>query len=126
MALQATAPSKLRYAVRRLADTPSFRSVCGFRQSLITETESEAVSLSHLHITNFSRKHYHLRTTEVYYVLDGRGVMELDDNEVEISSGDCVVIEPGCRHTARGDLKVVIIGVPPFQPDDVLFDDAIR
>ena len=111
-----------RYIVRNLLDADSFRSVCGFRRSLITEEESSQVSLSHLHITDFSRSHYHLRTTEMYYVLEGSGVMQLDDEVVEMKPGTCIVIEPGCRHTAKGDMKVLIIGVPPFRADDVLYD----
>ncbi len=115
--------TKIRFTVRRLEEIDLFRSVCGIRQSIITNADSQELSLSYLHITDFSRKHYHNRTTEVYYVLEGNGEMELDDETVGISPGTCVLIEPGCRHTARGDLKVLILGVPPFREDDVLYDE---
>ena len=115
--------TKTRYAVRRLDEVELFRSVCGFRQSIITHADSKELSLSYLHITDFARKHYHKQTTEIYYVLEGTGEMELDDETVEMLPGTCVLIEPGCRHTARGDLKVIIIGVPPFREADVHYDE---
>ena len=33
-----------------------------------------------------------------------------------------VLIKPGCRHRAVGDLKIVNVPVPAFDPEDEWFD----
>jgi hypothetical protein len=35
-----------------------------------------------------------------------------------------VLIKPGCRHRALGNLKIINIPIPTFDPDDEYFDDA--
>ena len=36
-----------------------------------------------------------LRTTEVYYILSGRGIMEINGEQREVSPGDAVYVPPG-------------------------------
>ena len=51
-------------------------------------------------------------------MLEGSGVMELDDERVEISPGDVIHIPPGVRHRAVGSLTILNIVTPPFDPAD--------
>lgn len=73
-----------------------------------------------------SQTHYHKRTTEVYYVLEGSGQMELDGERFDISTGDSVLIKPGCRHRAipaeGGVLRVLNCAIPAFDPADEFLD----
>jgi mannose-6-phosphate isomerase-like protein (cupin superfamily) len=68
-----------------------------------------------------SRKHMHKRTTEYYYVTEGVGEIELDDETVPIAKGDMIIVPPGVAHTARpttdAELHVLIIVVPPADGD---------
>lgn len=109
-----------RYVIRRTADVEEFRSVCGFRRSIITPEDTDAASVSHLRIHE-SREHYHKQMTEIYYVLSGEGSMVLDGEEHPIGAGDLVLIKPGVRHTSRGELEVLIVSVPPLESGDVWF-----
>jgi mannose-6-phosphate isomerase-like protein (cupin superfamily) len=68
------------------------------------------------------RTHYHKRMTEFYYVLDGQGQIELDEQRFDIGPGSAVMIRPGCRHRAIGKLKILNVPVPAFDPDDEWFD----
>lgn len=43
--------------------------------------------------------HWHTRTTEAFYVLDGTLALTLDDKTSMIGKGACVVVPPGVRHT---------------------------
>ncbi len=69
-----------------------------------------------------SRVHYHKRMTEFYYVLEGQGQIELDEQVFDIGPGSAVMIQPGCRHRAIGKLKILNVPVPAFDPDDEWFD----
>lgn len=119
---QQTTTQAKKYFVRHLEEVNTFRSVCGFRKSLITPEDSPVVGLSFLDISD-SRKHYHKSVTEVYYCLSGKGEMELENEVVTLEPGTVVYIPPGVRHTARGNVQVLIISVPPFETGDVHFDE---
>ena len=45
--------------------------------------------LATLHVTSIkdSVKHYHRECTEVYYILQGRGKMELNDDVIDVEPG---------------------------------------
>lgn len=109
-----------RASVRRLADQEEFRSTCGFRRDLTLSVPGEPLWFHYLRIQD-ARRHSHSRTTEYYFVVDGDGHIELDDERLPIGKGDLVVIPPGTRHdaipAAGGELHVLIVAVPdPTDP----------
>ena len=59
--------------------------------------------------------------TETYIVIEGRGLMEVDGDQFDISRGDQVVIPSGKsqRVTAQGDsdLRFYCLCTPRFLPD---------
>ena len=65
------------YLVRRLADAPTVPCPCGQSTRPLTRTETPACNLHVTFITD-SVLHYHKDCTEVYYILEGRGKMELN------------------------------------------------
>lgn len=80
-----------------------------------------------IHVTEISenaRLHYHKRLTETYFFLEcGPGAqMQLDDQIIPVRYGQCIVIPPGVRHRALGCMKILIIVLPEFDPDDEWFD----
>ena len=48
--------------------------------------------------------------------------MELDDERVPVKPGMAVMIPPLVRHRAVGQMKVVIVAHPKFNPEDEWFD----
>jgi mannose-6-phosphate isomerase-like protein (cupin superfamily) len=44
--------------------------------------------------------------------------MQLDDEIVPVSPGKCIVIPPGVKHRAIGKMKVLIMVLPKFDPED--------
>ena len=105
-----------RASVRRLVDQEEWRSTCGFRRDLVQVSKDEPVWFHYMRISD-SRKHRHARIIEYYFVVEGRGEMELDDETVPIAKGDMIVVPPGVFHTSRPaadeELHVLIIAVPP-------------
>lgn len=69
-----------------------------------------------------ARIHYHRKLTEIYLILEGEGSIELDGQVVPVKPMTAVLIKPGCRHRAVGKLRVAIIPVPAFDPEDEWFD----
>ena len=62
-------------------------------------------------ITSDAKLHYHKRLTETYYFLEcGPGAkMQLDDDVLPVKPGICIMIPPGVRHRAIGEMKVLIV-----------------
>jgi mannose-6-phosphate isomerase-like protein (cupin superfamily) len=80
-----------------------------------------------IHVTEISadaRVHYHRRLTETYYFLECSpgAQMQLDDELIPVKPGQCVMIRPGTRHRAVGKMKVLIVCLPKFDPEDEWFD----
>lgn len=80
-----------------------------------------------LHITDISedaRLHYHKTLTETYVFLECRSdaKMELDGEIISVRQYQSVVIPPGVRHRAIGNMKVLIVVLPEFDPHDEWFD----
>ena len=112
-----------RATVRRLADQDEFRSVCGMRRDLVGPAEDEPGLFHYMRIHD-SRKHYHRKTIEYYYVVEGVGEMELDDETVSISKGDMIVVPTGVWHTSRpttdDELHILICALPQgLEPGEV-------
>jgi quercetin dioxygenase-like cupin family protein len=65
-----------------------------------------------------AKLHYHKRATELYYVLEGEGVVLLDGAEHPVRKGSLVHIPPGVVHGARGRMRVLVIGIPDIADED--------
>jgi mannose-6-phosphate isomerase-like protein (cupin superfamily) len=71
-----------------------------------------------------TRRHYHVRSEEIYLVLDGSGLLEVDAETREVTAGDAIVISPGSWHelTAHGmGVRLLCCCVPPYADDDTFF-----
>lgn len=111
------------YLVRRQADAPTVPCPCGQSTRILTAADQDLCSLHVTSITD-SVKHYHQRCTEVYYILEGHGKMELNDDIIDVEPGTVVMIEAGTRHRLYSEegVKTIVFGMPPFDPEDEHFD----
>src|SRR5215468_6877766 len=91
---------------------------CGQIRPLIEERDGAAAEVHHLEITD-AKLHYHERTDEIYYVIDGSGRMVLDDAEIELSKGVTIYVPRGVKHRAWGKLEVLVICMPRGVLNDV-------
>jgi mannose-6-phosphate isomerase-like protein (cupin superfamily) len=106
--------------VRHEGHTPRERSSCGWRDRLISREDVSLAPAAWAHAVDIdgARQHYHKLSTELYYVLDGEGVVILDGVEQPISKGSLVHIPPGVVHGARGRMRVLVVGIPDIAEDD--------
>ena len=114
--------SKKLYSVVNMEEIESISCPCGSTRRAFTEDPEQLASLHLVNIKKDSETHYHKKLTEIYFVLDGEGVMELDGERIPVKKGHSIMIKPGCRHRAVGELKIINIAIPVFDPDDEWFD----
>jgi len=107
------------YAVAHLADIPPVACPCGHARRAFADVPWNQLATVHLtEISKDSRVHYHKKMTEIYTVLEGEGHLELDGDIIPLKPLTTVMIRPGCRHRAVGQLKLLIVPMPPFDPAD--------
>jgi mannose-6-phosphate isomerase-like protein (cupin superfamily) len=111
-----------RFHISRLNVLEPVACPCGQTRRAFAEESSGVASLHVVDISTDARTHYHRRLTEIYYVLEGEGEMELDGERHPVGPGDAILINPGCRHRAIGRLRVLNVPVPAFDPTDEFFD----
>jgi mannose-6-phosphate isomerase-like protein (cupin superfamily) len=109
-----------RTFVRHEGATPRERSTCGWRDRLISHEDQVTQPAAWAHAVDIdgARLHYHKRSTELYYVLEGDGVVLLDGEEHPVRKGSIVHIPPGVVHGARGRMRVLVVGIPDIAEDD--------
>ena len=100
------------------ADVQPWAETCGQIRPLIGAADGAAAEVHHVEIDH-ARLHFHERTDEVYYVIDGQGTMVLDDETIELHPGVVVYVPRGVRHKAVGKLVVLTVCIPPGVLDDV-------
>ncbi len=90
---------------------------CGFSRRIITVADDAVVGF---HVTDIgdAAAHFHRRTTEIYYVLEGEGRLLAGGSAFDVAPGTAAYIPPGCVHRGEGHFKAAIAVLPPFDPDD--------
>jgi len=72
-------------------------------------------------------RHYHARTEEIYYVLEGEGEMEVDGGHARVGPGDAILLPPGAWHQIRatggGELRFLCCCAPPYSHEDTYFQE---
>ena len=117
--------SEKGYIVRRIPqDVLPVPCPCGQSIRAITGKDNDLVSIHVVTISKDSKVHYHKKLTEFYYVLEGEGELQLDDDVIELRPNTLVMIKPLTRHRARGNLRILNIVSPPFdESDEFIVDD---
>ena len=72
-----------------------------------------------------TQRHHHAASEELYSVLEGGGLMEIDGDERQVGPGDTILIPPGARHrfvAGPGGARFLCCCSPPYSHDDTYFD----
>ena len=112
--------------VRHESESPKERSTCGWRHRLISRHDKELGVAAWVHAVDIdgAREHYHKRSAELYYVLEGEGTVRLDGLEHPVRKGSVVHIPPGVIHGATGRVRVLVVGIPDIAEDDLFFPES--
>ncbi len=106
--------------IRHEGHTARERSTCGWRDRLISREDEALHPAACAHAVDIagSKPHFHKRSTELYYVLEGEGTVSLDGVEHPVKKGSMVHIPPGVVHGACGRMRVLVVGIPDIADDD--------
>lgn len=110
------------YLLAQLDDIEPTRCPCGFSRRAFAVPENQLATLHVVDIQQDAVTHYHKKMTEIYFILEGEGFLELDGEKIPVRPMTSIMIKPGCRHRAIGQLKIVNVPIPAFDPEDEWFD----
>ena len=98
---------------------------CGSARRAFADVDDFPATVHVTEISTDAKLHYHKRLTETYYFLecDPGARMQLDNQFIDVHPGMSIMIRPGTRHRAIGEMKVLIMVFPKFDPADEWFDD---
>ena len=111
------------YLIEQLDQIESISCPCGTARRAFATPDNQVATLHLVDISKESRTHYHKKLTEIYLILEGEGHLELDGELIPVKPMTTILIKSGCRHRAVGNLRLVNIPVPAFDPEDEGFDD---
>jgi mannose-6-phosphate isomerase-like protein (cupin superfamily) len=80
-------------------------------------------SISHSLIEPGKKSTLHkMKTAEVYYILEGEGVLHLEDDVINVSKDQAIYIPPNSKqyieNTGKNDLKFLCIVDPAWRKED--------
>lgn len=113
-----------RYRIVDFAQVPGVPCPCGTARRAFAEVEDYPATIHVTDISEDAQTHYHKQHTETYFILSCQedAKMQLDDEIVPLREGMCILIPPGVRHRAIGQMKIINIVTPKFDPADEFFD----
>jgi mannose-6-phosphate isomerase-like protein (cupin superfamily) len=109
--------------VASIADAAAFTTADGSTIRELWHTEAQSLAEASLARGQATERHYHRASEEIYFVLEGRGRMELDGDERDVDAGDAVLIPPGAWHRiqATQPLRFLCCCAPAYSHDDTFF-----
>jgi mannose-6-phosphate isomerase-like protein (cupin superfamily) len=110
------------YMVAQMDEIEPTKCPCGWSRRAFAVPENPVATIHMVDISEDARTHYHKKLTEIYLILEGEGHLELDGELIPVKPLTSILIKPGCRHRAIGNMKIVNIPVPAFDPEDEWFD----
>ena len=80
-------------------------------------------SLVHVSVSSGkSTKSHMMKTSEVYYILKGGGILHIDDKSENVKVGDVIFVKPDSKqyveNTGSEDLEFLCIVDPAWKKDD--------
>src|SRR5690606_12153487 len=105
--------SEARYRIVDFAEIPGVACPCGTARRAFAEVEDYPATIHVTEISTDAVTHYHKHHTETYYFLEcgPDAKMQLDDEIIPVRPGMCILIPPGVRHRAIGQMKIINIEI---------------
>lgn len=105
-------------------DNSEIREILSPRNSSL---ENQSLAEARVSPGKATIQHYHVKTEEIYYILQGRAEIIVEGEVKEVVEGDGIVILPGQKHriwnTGDEDLVFLCCCAPAYEDEDtVLFE----
>ncbi len=119
--------------IQNLADVPAFttkdgseiRELLAHRNSCI---QKQSLAEARVPPRMSTAPHYHPRTEEIYYIIEGAGRMTIDGESRDVGPGDAIAIPPGTVHTITTTsdvaLRFLCCCAPGYEHDDTVLVES--
>lgn len=112
----------------RTKDGSEIRELLAHRNSSI---KNQSLAEARLPAGATTTLHYHPVTEEIYYILEGSGVMWIGESQRNVVPGDAIAIPPGAPHQIRNvgesELRFLCCCAPAYEhADTVLLESDTR
>jgi mannose-6-phosphate isomerase-like protein (cupin superfamily) len=111
--------------VRSLENQPPFTTKDGSTiRSILDRTnapvQNQSLAEARVPAGGVTQRHYHKLAEEFYFILEGRGTIEIDGESREVQRGDAILIPPGAWHSiaASESLRFLCCCAPPYAHED--------
>lgn len=84
------------------------------------ERPNESFAIADMRNLETTEPHYHPVETEIYFVLQGTGIISIGGEVRSLKVGDVVVTPPGIAHFTipENNLVLAVVNTPPFKPEN--------
>ncbi|MES2708785.1 MAG: cupin domain-containing protein [Verrucomicrobiota bacterium] len=116
--------------IQNLADQTPFTTADGSTiRSILDRTNAPVREQSLAEATlppgGSTQRHCHRVSEELYFLLEGAGLMEIDGGTREVGPGDAILIPAGAWHqitaASAAPLRFLCCCAPPYSHDDTFF-----
>ena len=106
------------YIIRKIKNSNPKDITCGIMRSLTTYKDFKGINFIHVTITDETKKHYHKKLTECYYVLKGSIAMEINGKVENLEKDSFIMIYPNTSHkawkTSKENAEILVVCCPPW------------
>ena len=105
------------------ADGSTIRSILDTSNAPV---EKQSLAEAYLPKGGSTQRHYHRISEELYFILEGKGTMEIDGESKKVGPGDAILIPRQAWHqiTSSEDspLRLLCCCAPPYSHEDTYFE----
>ena len=104
-----------------------YDSSWGFKRAILGFDQYKQVEVVEVIMEKGQRtkKHYHSRVTEIFYIVSGTITARINDDAVTLSSGDLLVVPPNKKHqiiAGEDGAKIIAIKTPGDEEDRIFVE----
>lgn len=107
------------------ADGSEIRELLAYRNSSI---RNQSLAEARLPCDGSTAPHYHRKTEEIYFILQGTAEMRVGSETKSVGPGDSIAIPPGVIHQIRNtgeiELRFLCCCAPCYEHDDTVLCEA--
>ena len=103
------------------ADGSTIRSILDATNAPV---EKQSLAEARLSKGGETQRHYHKLSEEIYFMLEGEALMEVDGEVREVGPGDAILIPPGAWHQVKActDIQFLCCCAPVYSHEDTYFE----
>ena len=117
--------------IKKIEDIKAFEGNEGtkIKQIISPRETNNAIRYSIAHCTinsGKSSKPHTMKTSEMYYILEGRGIMHIDSEERQVNQNDLIFVPPMSKqyleNNGKMDLVVLCVVDPAWRQEDEILE----